>query len=97
MSEQDLAIIDEWTVIEAGLTQLGFRRVGRAGEQSIQQSSLADAVAAHESDLLSSQHAGGEVADDLVVTISLGDTFDFQHVLAGRALLFELKEGARNV
>jgi hypothetical protein len=72
-------------------------KAGVVGEEALDQGGFAGAVAAHEADFFAAQNVARELVEDAFVSVALGEVFEFEDVLAGRADHVELDEGALDV
>ena len=97
VSPDQLAGVDEGSVVTTGLPQFSLRRGRRIRQQSIQQRRLPCPVAAHERDFFAADDAGGKLADDFLLAVRLTQMFDLQDVLARRPFLLEFDEWALDV
>ena len=91
------AIVDEGTVISAGLAKFGLRRGGRICEQGVDQGGLPCSVAAHQCDAFAAGDAGSEITNNFSVAVGFAEVFDFKNVFAGGTLGLELDVGACDV
>src|SRR5450755_1255198 len=97
VSPDDFPAVDKRTVVAASCLEFRLGHGRRVREQRVDQRSLAGAVAAHERDFFSAYYARREAGNDLRVSVGLRQSFNFENVFAGGALLLELQVGALDV
>src|SRR5271165_1140898 len=74
-----------------------FSEIGRGREQGLDERSFAQAVAAHERDLLSAHDVSAEAGDDGLVAVALLNTFKLERCFAGGTKHVEANVGALDV